>query len=154
MEPIDRRTVLLAFCVVIRTIVPVSAAGPGFPQTDACRFRCPGSTKPVPRPAHRSSANGCGTGDFKIPASALPHPEFETCCNRHDICYDTCGENRTSCDEIFEKCMTGVCQTRASSKDNCLATSRLFTTMTAEHGCDPFLKSQKKACVCRATDEL
>ncbi|CAN8001465.1 unnamed protein product [Ixodes hexagonus] len=153
MEPFNWR-ILFAVSIVTVQLVPVFTAGPGYPQTDACRFRCPGSKKPVPRPVHRSSANGCGTGGFRLPASALPHPDFETCCNRHDICYDTCGENKTSCDERFGKCMTGVCETMISGRDNCLATSRLFTTMTTNHGCDPFLQSQKKACVCRAADEL
>jgi hypothetical protein len=35
--------------------------------------------------------------------------DFEKCCEVHDICYDTCGTSKVTCDEDFKKCMKKVC---------------------------------------------
>lgn len=39
---------------------------------------------------------------------------FETCCNRHDICYDTCGSDRVICDHDFEGCLLKACKSCGS----------------------------------------
>ncbi|XP_077496821.1 group XIIA secretory phospholipase A2-like [Amblyomma americanum] len=145
---------LFSGVLLITAMVPsTSTAHPGGGVLD-CRFQCPGSLKPSPRPLHRRSSNGCGTEAFRLPASALPHPDFEACCNEHDLCYDTCLADKAQCDTSFDACMANICDTKVSSKDSCLSTAGLFTTMTKNLGCEAFLESQKQACVCRAEDEL
>ena len=43
----------------------------------------------------------------------LPYEDQEECCNRHDICYDTCHAhdklNQTLCDEQFKDCLHTIC---------------------------------------------
>ena len=33
-----------------------------------------------------------------------------SCCNAHDICYDTCNSNRDKCDDDFKKCLDVMCE--------------------------------------------
>ncbi|XP_077495269.1 group XIIA secretory phospholipase A2-like [Amblyomma americanum] len=145
----------LFYSVLLLTVmVPSSStAHPGGGNLE-CQFQCPASLKPSPRPLHKRSANGCGTEAFRLPASALPHPDFEACCNEHDLCYDTCLADKAQCDRSFDACMARICDTKVSSKDSCVSTASLFTTMTKNLGCEAFLKSQEQACVCRTEDEL
>ncbi|XP_050031256.1 group XIIA secretory phospholipase A2-like [Dermacentor andersoni] len=120
-----------------------------------CKFRCPRSLRPSPRAQYKSSSNGCGTEAFRLPASALPHPDFEACCNEHDLCYDTCLADKGQCDAAFDACMQRVCDTKVvTGKDSCVSTANLFMSLTKNLGCDPFINSQKQACVCKSDDEL
>jgi hypothetical protein len=43
----------------------------------------------------RRQANGCGTGSFVTDGSlkVVRKEVIIPCCNQHDLCYDTCGEN-------------------------------------------------------------
>uniref|UniRef100_A0A023GAG0 Putative salivary phospholipase a2 n=1 Tax=Amblyomma triste TaxID=251400 RepID=A0A023GAG0_AMBTT len=147
--------VVLFFNVLLATVmVPsTSTARPGGADLE-CRFQCPATLKPSPRPLHKRSSNGCGTEAFRLPASALPHPDFEACCNEHDLCYDTCLSDKAQCDRSFDACMARICDTKVAVKDSCISTAGLFTTMTKNLGCEAFLKSQEQACICRSEDEL
>jgi hypothetical protein len=49
------------------------------------------------------------TGDY------LPMDEFISCCNSHDICYETCGHDRDECDLRFKKCLYAHCRARKES---------------------------------------
>ena len=33
-----------------------------------------------------------------------------SCCDAHDICYDTCNKDRDQCDEDFKKCLDDMCE--------------------------------------------
>lgn len=32
------------------------------------------------------------------------------CCNQHDRCYDTCGNQKHDCDEEFQDCLETICR--------------------------------------------
>lgn len=32
------------------------------------------------------------------------------CCNQHDRCYDTCGNTKQECDEMFQYCLSVICR--------------------------------------------
>lgn len=34
---------------------------------------------------------------------------METCCNAHDICYDTCSSDKELCDLDFKRCLYKYC---------------------------------------------
>lgn len=44
----------------------------------------------------------------KIKSDLLP--EMTKCCDKHDICYDTCGSDKEECDEEFKTCLNKMCQ--------------------------------------------
>ncbi|XP_077544771.1 group XIIA secretory phospholipase A2-like [Haemaphysalis longicornis] len=146
--------------VVLGVLLAATPSGAARSRGDGpleCRFQCSGATKPSPRASHKKSANGCGTEGFRLPASALPHPDFETCCNEHDLCYDTCLADKARCDSDFEQCMSHVCDTKvtkAAARESCASTANLFLTMTRNLGCEPFLQSQRSACTCDSENEL
>ena len=56
-------------------------------------------------------ANGCGTGRWNIDAflREIGEDMFISCCNAHDLCYDTCGKKQLTCDQLFLHCMLEEC---------------------------------------------
>jgi len=36
-------------------------------------------------------------------------PALESCCNSHDICYESCGKSRSECDRVLQQCAKQVC---------------------------------------------
>lgn len=135
-----------------------------------CVFSCPAS-RPVrlPRAEHQPSHNGCGSGGFKVDTSRFPG--LEACCNEHDVCYDTCGEARSSCDALFGKCLDKACGRNSecagvtsmlkvrkgarSARACCDSDIKPRKMGSSMLGCQFYLDSQKQACSCnaRSTDK-
>ncbi|KAH7976865.1 group XIIA secretory phospholipase A2 [Rhipicephalus sanguineus] len=151
-------TLLSGLLVLVVVLGPSSMARgrkDGVAGDVECKFHCPHSLKPTPRALYKSSSNGCGTEAFRLPASALPHPDFEACCNEHDVCYDTCLSDKAQCDAAFDACMKRICDTKVTTgKDSCVSTADLFMSLTTNLGCDPFINSQKQACACQSDGDL
>lgn len=57
------------------------------------------------------TADGCGSLGLRISTDYLPAKEMETCCNDHDICYDTCNSDKELCDLDFK----GACTSTATA---------------------------------------
>lgn len=55
------------------------------------------------------SSNGCGTRKLGLRFSSVNLSKLDTCCNKHDICYSTCGVIKSSCDYEFLKCLLNSC---------------------------------------------
>ena len=56
------------------------------------------------------SKNGCGSeGSECVPDSFLWLVNFKPACDKHDICYGTCGANKTQCDATLGIDMTNAC---------------------------------------------
>lgn len=109
-----------------RTMSEVFDAAAG--SDDKCTFRCLTSKKRTPplipinspafpdpdRPPLRNkhytpSSNGCGIAGMKISREYLPTVEMEHCCNEHDLCYDTCNNDKVMCDLDFRRCLLKIC---------------------------------------------
>ncbi|CAF0757604.1 unnamed protein product [Adineta steineri] len=57
-------------------------------------------------------ANGCGAeGGLTINwlLQAVGEGVLIKCCNTHDICYETCGQTQSRCDNNFESCLNSAC---------------------------------------------
>ena len=55
--------------------------------------------------------NGCGAkGGQKFPDSYMGIVDFTGCCNDHDVCYGTCGRDKSICDKNLGDCMRGKCE--------------------------------------------
>ena len=59
----------------------------------------------------RRQANGCGPGYFNIDGDLrlVGEGSLISCCNAHDLCYDTCGRTQASCDNDFRVCLNNTC---------------------------------------------
>ena len=91
----------------------------------------------VPKqPFVQITANGCGPEGMKI------DEEFGLyrCCNRHDICFQSCGVTWRYCEKDFQKCMRKVCET--STKEGCQDQANVFSSMTSMFGSGFFDMSQ------------
>lgn len=101
-----------------------------------CIFKCPGGKKmkkltthnflaawiaiffgnclggsPTRNKFYIPSADGCGSLGMKINTEYLPATEMASCCNEHDICYDTCNKDKELCDLDFKRCLYNYCDT-------------------------------------------
>jgi len=126
-----------------------------------CYFECPkGQTLLGPMKEHFQTSNGCGSLDviFDDSENSLIHveKEFSSCCNVHDECYDTCGEDKDLCDLTFRKCLYSVCRKDEHKQflDNkkCKLKAKLFYIAVVGVGCTPYKNAQKNACECVKTE--
>jgi Group XII secretory phospholipase A2 precursor (PLA2G12)/Protein of unknown function (DUF1036) len=59
----------------------------------------------------QADSNGCGSGrTAAITPNAPAGVSFKTACDRHDVCYDTLGSDRRSCDDQFHNDMLTACR--------------------------------------------
>lgn len=93
------------------------------------------------------------------------------CCDQHDICYDTCRNDKETCDVEFRKCLYKYCDsyekslgggTMMKGKRNvqtnfkvlsffflaCKGAAKVLYTGTLTFGCKAYLDAQSKACFC------
>lgn len=100
------------------------------------------------------SSDGCGSLGMKINTEYLPAKEMETCCNEHDICYDTCNSDKELCDLDFKRCLYKYCDTYEKSTvgdivvKGCKGASKMLFTGTITLGCKSYLDSQARSCHC------
>ncbi len=75
-------------------------------------------------------ANGCGPINLNIDRFLREIGEeiLIECCNKHDLCYDTCGKKQLICDTEFLHCMIEVCQQLSTALDinHCQNNARIF----------------------------
>jgi len=116
-----------------------------------CVFKCPGGHLPKQNPKHRASSNGCGSHGIKISAE----PGFEECCNKHDICYDTCNEEREECDKVFKECLKDTCHMESIVKKHsrekrkeCEGSADMMHAGALGLGCAAYKEAQRNACLC------
>ena len=83
------------------------------------------------------------------------YPGFTECCNKHDICYDTCNKERSSCDKNFKECLKDSCHHDTLIKKHsrkklseCEGIADVMYAGTMGLGCGSFLEAQRNACLC------
>ncbi|KAK9887816.1 hypothetical protein WA026_000131 [Henosepilachna vigintioctopunctata] len=122
-----------------------------------CIFKCPNDEPPKPNWNHVPKANGCGSLGLSIPTEFLPVTEMTKCCDKHDICYDTCNKEKELCDVEFKRCLYKYCETYThsiggiSTVKACKGAAKMLFTGTLTFGCKSYLDSQKEACFCPAS---
>eukprot|EP01130_Rhizamoeba_saxonica_P012626 TRINITY_DN5357_c0_g1_i1.p1 TRINITY_DN5357_c0_g1~~TRINITY_DN5357_c0_g1_i1.p1 ORF type:complete len:158 (-),score=9.61 TRINITY_DN5357_c0_g1_i1:27-440(-) len=114
-------------------------------QAKQCNFECPEGTTKTINPNHKPTYNGCGSGGLRIQDNF----GFTSTCNTHDMCYDTCGNLKSDCDETFLTDMLQICASQIpSARSECQSTAKMFHLATQGFGCQTYKKSQSKACNC------
>lgn len=81
----------------------------------SARLVCPQSTVIVQKPNYVFKTNGCGPQKqwySRITNRIIQrfHPTLIECCDKHDICYQTCGQIRKKCDTAFRDCVYKKCK--------------------------------------------
>ncbi|EDW41638.1 group XIIA secretory phospholipase A2 [Drosophila sechellia] len=125
-----------------------------------CIYQCPAPDigGPAPRAVQNKfytpTADGCGSLGLRISTDYLPAKEMETCCNDHDICYDTCNSDKELCDLDFKRCLYKYCDSYEKSiasdlmMKGCKAAAKMLFTGTLTLGCRSYLDSQQRSCYC------
>lgn len=72
--------------------------------------QCPAGTVAAPKffdklPHHHFHVDGCGPKNKPVDESF----GLWICCNRHDVCYSSCGTTHKYCEDEFKKCIDEVC---------------------------------------------
>ncbi|ODM88307.1 Group XIIB secretory phospholipase A2-like protein [Orchesella cincta] len=126
-----------------------------------CNFECPPGQIAKSRPGHKPVTNGCGAYGLEqfLTPEMLPVTGFVECCDQHDICYETCGEDKDECDLKFKKCLYKKCAVLKNADSaaiqkkisvvGCKAGAKLLYTGTTAVGCKPYLNAQQNACFCK-----
>lgn len=110
--------------------------------------------RPIQNKFYEPSADGCGSLGLHINKEYLPAKEMEYCCNAHDICYDTCNNDKELCDLDFKRCLYKYCNTydKMIASDlmikGCKTAAKILFTGTLTLGCKSYLDSQERSCYC------
>lgn len=91
----------LCWVFLLLLLLPLSCVS----QTCVAKLKCHPGFVVKPNPNHTPSSNGCGNAMVKISGDF----DMTTCCDIHDICYDTCFAEKEKCDSQFETCLLDFC---------------------------------------------
>ena len=82
--------------------------------------------------------------------------KYFQCCDDHDYCYDTCGEDKDECDLKFKKCLYATCKEKTKlgyfDTKKCRLKAKLFYITVLGVGCQSYIMAQKAACKCVKTE--
>mmetsp|Transcript_13179 Transcript_13179/g.21850 ORF Transcript_13179/g.21850 Transcript_13179/m.21850 type:complete len:219 (-) Transcript_13179:33-689(-) len=91
------------------------------------------------------SSNGCSKPSG---ISVGGEEDFTYCCDRHDVCYSTCGISKDQCENDFGKCMKHLCKSAFSSNPQCAGAAQMYQMGTTMFGGSGFTDLQNDYCVC------
>ncbi|XP_029031247.1 group XIIB secretory phospholipase A2-like protein isoform X2 [Betta splendens] len=131
-------------------------------RNGVCQYRCKYGDPPEPRSGYQTpEPNGCSSSlvGFQLD---LGIPAMTHCCNQLDVCYDTCGSDKYSCDAAFRSCLHSICSNLkrslgfVSKVQACESMADALYNTVWTLGCRPYMNGQRAACVCRGEerDEL
>lgn len=106
----------------------------------------------VPRQGYKATFNGCGSADFDVPDAVPGVFDFTSACNIHDICYDTCNNDKLECDQLFHELMLLHCRSTHSPLDPtlryCLQAADLYYAGVVVGAGSAYRDAQMNACDC------
>lgn len=116
---------------------------------------CPGR---VPTPGYIATFNGCGPEGSWV-THLIPNrfglADFTQCCNNHDVCYGTCNDVKSTCDNTFGICLATACTIGYASfallLPTCLEVAAIYYAAVALGGGGAFESAQDGACDCCST---
>jgi hypothetical protein len=90
----------------------------------------------------------CGSGLSNLaPDIIIGAFDFTAPCRRHDVCYGTCGANRSACDGEFYQNLKNACNRRGFAKWNCMRFAEAYCFDVDRFGQSAFASAQRAACV-------
>jgi len=113
----------------------------------ANRVKNPDFTPPAP--------NGCGAVDGTDYNPLFPY--FRSACDKHDGCYDGCGNQRSGCENAFPGELAGACSAEFSGNPlaygACLINALELAIILSAAGGHAYEASQRDACLCPCLDK-
>ena len=109
-----------------------------------CVIECPAGQSAQQLMDIQVTSNGC-------PAHIPEEEDFTYCCDRHDVCYSTCGATKAYCDEDLQKCVQKLCKEVFYMNRKCTSAARSYAqevVKSAETGEYHYDNYQKKHCTC------
>jgi hypothetical protein len=103
---------------------------------------------------HTSSTNGCGPGGWKNKAvrDHWGKANFTPSCNKHDVCYGTCGSNKLDCDLNLAREAMNACgdayPDSPTRRAACETIAVIYGMAVDEFGDDPYREAQEEDCEC------
>jgi len=115
--------------------------------------------KKIARKENKVSVDGCGSMlhdyDFHFDFDKIKLTGFNDCCNKHDVCYGTCNEQKNECDSTFKECLFDRCDELGrknlaikSYVAICKEAAQAMFISVVKLGCPAYGKAQKHECVC------
>lgn len=107
----------------------------------------------VEKPFSPPVANGCGAkGGIKFPEQVFL-ANFKAGCDGHDICYGSCTDTKTICDEallddLYAECMRNYPSPLSLKGNICRAAADKFYWAVDNFGNGPWIDAQKDSCMC------
>lgn len=96
-------------------------------------------------------SNGCTKPAF---LTVNGEEDFTHCCDRHDVCYSTCGLTQAYCDEDFRKCMHQLCEHVFPHNPECKSAASTYSMGTSLFGTDLYSNEQDSHCTCIEAGQL
>lgn len=112
---------------------------------------CPLGETAAQKLGRRLESNGCTKPAF---LTVQGEEDFTYCCDRHDVCYSTCGLTHSFCDEDFKKCMHSLCDQIFPHNPECKSAASTYSMGTSMFGAELYANEQKDNCVCVKSDDL
>jgi hypothetical protein len=106
---------------------------------------CPNRAQLIP-----PNPNGCSTPTGNNPCGQ-PCSSFLDACNQHDICYQTCGSDKTSCDGAFQGNMLmqcGTCSPDTNLVACCVSWANIYAVAVTLVGDPSYQSDQINFCKC------
>lgn len=98
----------------------------------------------VPNPSWKPTPNGCSA---PLVGGSFGSWDFTPACDKHDLCYGTCGASKRKCDKLFYKLMTAICDAlTGNAKSRCHLTATMFVNAVDNFGTGWYEAAQDKAC--------
>jgi len=97
-------------------------------------------------------ACGSGWSNYVVPDNWFGWYNFNSACDAHDKCYDTCKASKTSCDDNFLRNMMNTCSTLQPNsywRNHCEGTSYIYYSAVRDHGQSAYDNAQNEACKCK-----
>ncbi|KAK0138956.1 Group XIIB secretory phospholipase A2-like protein [Merluccius polli] len=123
-------------------------------RNGVCQYRCRHGSLPEPRPGYQlPEPNGCSSSLVGMQFD-LGIPAMTACCDKLDMCYDTCGASKSRCDSKFRWCLHSICKDLKTSLgfvskvQACESAADTLYNTVWTLGCRPYMNSQRAACVC------
>jgi hypothetical protein len=99
--------------------------------------------------------NGCGPIGilgWLSPDCPLGLACFTIPCNRHDLCYVTCGRSKADCDDTLYRDMVALCTGRfteeSGARARCKVLAYIYWQVVARFGGPYYARDQQQACAC------